>query len=282
VIRPVCGALASCAAECATLPIDLLKVRLQVARGAATPSVIATIATVVRAEGAGALYVGIVPALYRQVFYQAVRMGMYEPLRDAVGAVGDDQSQPSLWQMIIAGGVSGAIGVFIASPFDLIKVRKQAGLLEGVGTLASLAGISSEYGAGALWAGALPACQRSFVVGAAELATYDEAKRRLLRLQWLRDGVLVHTLASIISGFVAAATSTPLDRAKTILMTDTSYTSMLGCLAAMWHDRGLFGLWQGFMASWMRLGPWAFLFFIIFEQLRAFANRLQQLREKQE
>lgn len=282
-IRPISGSLASCAAECATLPIDLLKVRLQVARGAAAPGALATITRIVQQEGPAALFMGIEPALYRMSTYQAIRMGIYEPLRDVVCAAGrgeDGNAQPKLWQMIIAGGLAGMIGVFIASPFDLIKVRMQSGLLVGTRTFPALNAITSELGVAALWAGAMPACQRSFVVGAAELATYDSTKRWLLRFRWLSEGVLVHTLSSIISGFVAALASTPLDRAKTMLMADSTHSSMLGCLAAMWNDRGLLGLWQGFLASWMRLGPWSFLFFVIFEQLRAFGNRLQQSRQK--
>ena len=278
-IRPLCGSLASSVAECATLPIDLLKVRLQMA-GRSSPSGISTVAAIVKEEGYGVLFTGLEPALYRQITYQAVRMGLYEPLRDMVYNAGMDRqnerAEPKLWQMILAGGLSGMIGVFIASPFDLIKVRMQAGMLGGVWTFPSIATIATDSGMAALWAGALPACQRTFVVGAAELATYDSAKRRLLKLKWMRDGVLVHTLGSMISGFFAAAASTPLDRAKTLLMANPTHSSMLGCLVAMWHEGGLFGLWQGFFASWMRLGPWAFIFFVIYEQLRSFAVRLQR------
>ena len=129
-VRPICGAIASSAAECATLPIDLLKVRFQLANG--TQSAVGAVTALVRTEGVGALFKGITPAICRQASYQSVRMGIYEPMRNAV--CGKD-SEPKLWQMFLAGGLAGAIGVFIASPFDLIKVRKQAGLLESVGTL---------------------------------------------------------------------------------------------------------------------------------------------------
>ena len=37
---------------------------------------------------------------------------------------------------------------------------------------------------------------------------------------------------------------------------------------------GLSGLYQGFLATWMRLGPWAFLFFVCFEQFRALAETM--------
>ena len=50
--------------------------------------------------------------------------------------------------------------------------------------------------------------------------------------------------------------------------------SLLACLVKIARSKGLAGLYQGFLATWMRLGPWAFLFFVCFEQYRATANKL--------
>ena len=52
------------------------------------------------------------------------------------------------------------------------------------------------------------------------------------------------------------------------------YGSVFACLLKIYQERGLAGLYQGFLATWMRLGPWAFLFFVCFEQYRATANKL--------
>lgn len=102
----------------------------------------------------------------------------------------------------------------------------------------------------------------------------------LLRLKFFSEGLLVHTLASSLAGLVAALASTPVDRAKTLLMTDReSYGSVFACLVSIARSSGLSGLYQGFFATWMRLGPWACLFFVCFEQFRAAALRLTDAAE---
>ena len=230
-------------------------------------------------EGAGALFRGLKPALLRQASYQSVKMFLYEPIRDAVLKAstkeGEPPSQPKLWQMIVAGGIAGAVGTFLTSPTDLVKIRMQSGVkydgvVDAFSTIAAASGVLS------LWDGWAPNVQRSFIVNAAELATYDAFKQLLLRLQFFKDGLLVHTLASSCAGLVAALASTPVDRAKTLLMTDRAAAggSLLACLVKIARSKGLAGLYQGFLATWMRLGPWAFLFFVCFEQYRATANKL--------
>jgi hypothetical protein len=85
----------------------------------------------------------------------------------------------------------------------------------------------------------------------------------------------VHTLAASFAGLVAALASTPVDRAKTLLMTDRqAYGSVFSCLLQIGRTRGFAGLYQGFLATWMRLGPWAFLFFVCFGTARDLDRRV--------
>ncbi len=52
--------------------------------------------------------------------------------------------------------------------------------------------------------------------------------------------------------------------------------TMLSCLQSMAAERGVAGLFQGFLATWMRLGPWAFVFFVVYEQLRRVGGRIHR------
>ena len=96
----------------------------------------------------------------------------------------------------------------------------------------------------------------------------------------LRNETL-HTLASSLAGLIAAIASTPVDRAKTLLMASRGvYSSVLSCLAHIARTRGLSGLYQGFFATWMRLGPWAFLFFVCYEQYKAALTKVFEAHEQ--
>ena len=66
-------------------------------------------------------------------------------------------------------------------------------------------------------------------------------------------------------------------------MTDrNAYGSVLACLIKIARSRGLAGLYQGFLATWMRLGPWACLFFICFEQFRSALLKLTGFEKPEE
>lgn len=93
---------------------------------------LATLSALMEKEGAAGLFKGLKPALLRQASYQGIKMFLYEPIRDAVLAAttkeGEENAQPKLWQMILAGGLAGAIGTYITSPTDLVKIRMQSGV----------------------------------------------------------------------------------------------------------------------------------------------------------
>ena len=64
--------------------------------------------------------------------YGGLRIGLYEPIRNLMvgeGHTGD----VSLGIKVAAGLATGAIGITVASPTDLVKVRGGVGGCEGVG-----------------------------------------------------------------------------------------------------------------------------------------------------
>ncbi|XP_053381082.1 mitochondrial uncoupling protein 4-like [Mercenaria mercenaria] len=79
---------------------------------------------IVTEEGFFKLWQGVPPALYRHIVYTGCRMNIYEVLRDRVFKKNKDGTF-SLWKGVIVGSTAGALGQFIASPTDLIKVNMQ-------------------------------------------------------------------------------------------------------------------------------------------------------------
>ena len=63
-----------------------------------------------------------------------------------------------------------------------------------------------------------PNITRTFLVCAAELGTYDEAKTQLVSRRLLNDGPVAHLCASSAAGLASACISTPVDVVKTRLM----------------------------------------------------------------
>jgi hypothetical protein len=68
----------SIALQIVTLPIDTVKVRMQLlTKGATTPSMFSVMRNIVAEEGITALYKGFWPAIHRQLVFASLRVGLY-------------------------------------------------------------------------------------------------------------------------------------------------------------------------------------------------------------
>jgi hypothetical protein len=194
-----------------------------------------TFTNVVANEGVKGLFKGLSPALLRQASYSSIRVGIYEPIKVFVsGDSGDGQQvlTMSYGQKVLAGGTSGASGILIANPTELVKIRMQADKAgtRYKGTIDAFGQIVRNEGFLGLWAGVLPNMQRAFIVNAMELGTYDHAKGILVQdYQMKADSVVTHTISSFVAGFFATVACNPVDTIKNRLMNQVflSFTSLL-------------------------------------------------------
>ena len=149
-----------------TNPIDVVKVRLQL-DGLGTQAtrqysgIVDAAAQLIRREGLSGLYRGIAASVLRELSYSGLRMGLYEPTKQLLGAT--DPSNTSLGLKVLSGALTGCFGSALANPLDLIKVRMQSatGAAPYASVGAALSAIRREgYPHGAR-AGSSCACARS-------------------------------------------------------------------------------------------------------------------------
>jgi len=74
-------------------------------------------------EGPRSLYSGLSPGLQRQFVFAGLRIGLYVPVRNVICGPMEPGQNPTILQKIAAGMATGAIGISIANPTDLVKVR---------------------------------------------------------------------------------------------------------------------------------------------------------------
>lgn len=237
------SAIAACSAEVLTLPLDTAKVRLQIqptstsvkttssatTTAAANPKyrgLVSTVRVIAAEEGPTALWKGLVPSLHRQVLYGGLRIGLYDPLKRAIAdASGGFLSRDGLGLKVASGLATGALAIAVASPTDLVKVRMQAeGKLPAgapkryPSALGAYATIVRTEGVAALWTGLGPNVARNAIINAAELASYDAIKERILSVPGVEDGVPVHVASGLGAGFFAVVCGSPVDVVKSRMM----------------------------------------------------------------
>eukprot|EP01147_Barroeca_monosierra_P003008 gene3008-8189_t len=300
------GAIASSFAEIVTMPIDVVKVRLQMQGADGTQhysGVFDAAQKTARREGLSALWKGIKPALLRQahetifnffscqIFFSLVgrvrrsernRYGLYAPIRNAIGVgAGTPKKDIGFHHKFLAGALSGALAAFLANPTDLVKVRLQVDGMSssppryhGMGHC--LRAISKQEGILAFWKGSGPTMGRATVLAAVELSSYDEIKKQLIAYNLVQprtiSGVFV---SSLMTGFVCALSSSPFDVVKSRVMgqpVDSSgrgvlYRGMLHCFVKTFQKEGIFAFYRGFFPNWARLAPRSVICFVVMEAL---------------
>ena len=285
------GGFSSCVAETITMPVDVVKTRLQMDGAGGTRLYNGSLdcaTKLAKAEGPSALFKGLPPALLRQSTYGSLRYGLYGPIRDSLGVKpGTPKSEIPLWKKIVAGGGSGALASAVANPTDLVKVRLQTdGQLKGPdgnflpkkysGMGHAFVSIVREEGVLGLWKGVGPTCGRATVLAAAELATYDEVKGRFLASGFFKEGLLCTVCTAFVSGFVSTVASSPFDVVKSRVMgqplnpdgSGKLYSGMVDCFVKSSAKEGPMSLYNGFWPNFGRVVPRVTIVFIVMEQLK--------------
>lgn len=282
--RFIGSALGSVVAETLTLPADVAKVRLQVQKTAEGgipkyTGLVDCLRKTAKEEGPKAMWKGLAPALVRQVSYTSMSMVIYEPVRDFYKGIlpGKADGQPTFVQRLAAGGTAGAISISIFNPAEVIKTKIQTNATTEILTMRGVANtVFKNDGILGFWAGVKPNVARTFIVNAAELGTYDEAKTRIR--PYLGDGFATHVSASGIAGFSSACVSTPADVVKTRLMNAAGgkqqYNGMLHAGYRIFMDEGPLALYKGFLPICVRKLIWVSAFFVSYENIRATVNNM--------
>ncbi|XP_057660917.1 mitochondrial uncoupling protein 4-like isoform X2 [Diorhabda carinulata] len=271
---------------------DLVKTRLQIQGETASKvgtgpkkGMIGTTASIVKEDGIFGLWRGVSAIFARHLIYSGLRIAVYRQMKDVFIKQYPEQKIFPVWQGAICGITAGMVGQFFASPADLIKVQLQMeGKRRMLGLPARVHGFRDAFykiyepgGIRGLWKGWVPSVQRAALVTFGDMTTYDISKRFIQRHSQLEDRWLLHSLSSMIAGFAGAVLSTPADVIKSRVMNQPTdkqgkgllYKGSIDCFQKAVKEEGFLALYKGFIPTWIRLGPWALVFWVSYEQIRS-------------
>jgi solute carrier family 25 protein 39/40 len=257
----------------ATLPLDVVKTRLQAAAPAhagaafvAPRAAFATAREIVRAEGARALWRGIAPSLVMAVPSQMVYFTIYDPARAAMERWGGRGSAASALAPAFAGMFARAVTVSVASPLELVRTRAMArtDAARGESLLAALrAEVARAGGARNLWRGWAPTLVRDVPFSGVYWFLYERVYHALTPAREAAGGAshAAQWSRSFASGFfagsVAAIATTPIDVVKTRrqLARGAASGGLRAELLEIARTEGVRGLFVGGALRVARVGP---------------------------
>ena len=291
------GSIAAMAGGLATHPIDVIKVRQQLAHSTThsttaitswvaknrTTSFAATARSVLTKEGPSGLYEGVTAGLLRQTSFVGTKFLMYEQCKQMCVSqdVLQDEKVLSFSDRVGCGLFAGVGGALVGNPFDLALVRMQAdsqlraenrrSYSHGVDAVVR---ITREEGVATLWRGCEATIARGAIITASQFAVYDQSKYELKRRELVDEGVLLSVAASIISSTASGICANPFDVAKSRLFHmqrqengKYPYNGMLDCMYLTGRSEGMFGLFSGLGASIVRQLPLNAIRFLVMEEM---------------
>ena len=224
-----------------------------------------------------ALYNGLTAGLQRQVVFAGLRIGLYVPVRTLIAGELKPGENPTLATKILAAMATGTIGISVANPTDLVKVRLQSQRAADPsvpklynGTIDCYRKTYAAGGLAGFWVGIIPNILRNSVINAAEIASYDQYKETILKYTSMKDGMPLHFLCAIMAGFTACCFGSPFDVTKTRMMAG-KYTGVVDCVSSTFKSEGFGAFYKGFIPNFMRLASWNITMFITYEQLKSYA-----------
>lgn len=271
-------------------PLEIVKVRLQVNGG--NGSVISStritdeMITIIRAEGLVNLWTpGLLPTFLRGLLYAGSRIGMYPSVRNFI----DDNVAPTarivnenvkrdshFVTKLLAGAVCGAVGSFIFSPLDLIRINFQRNPKAYPSTRLAFYQVYKQNGLRGLWSGSSATVLRATLLSGCQLSLYDQIKNIASTVDrgpehrsigsWLDEGPILHASASILSGVIAQAIIMPVDTLKTKMMVQNrditigknaieNPNTLFSASYVIFREGGLLGFYRGFAPALLRQGP---------------------------
>lgn len=244
----------------AMYPVDTIKTRMQMKQA-------------FRVSG---LYTGVAGSLVGQVPYGVLTFGSYEIYKQSLLTRFPDVKPAFIYALAaIMGDVTGSGWL---CPSEVMKQQLQAGIYPSMGE--AIKGIWKKSGVGGFYQGFTGVLARDVPFRVAQLTTFEVTKSIYLRAKQSRlssnndntDSITLSALEAAMCGAAAgsfsAAITNPLDRIKTLMMTDTTNAyggSVVACASKIIKDDGLTGLFAGVVPRVGLIAPSVCIFFATYE-----------------
>lgn len=259
-------------------PIDMVKTRLQVSgerggRDYKSLGINGSMSVIMKEEGVSAFWKGIGAAWLREGSYTSLRLGLYSPIKSAMGV----DSNSHFVMKFTAGSIAGALGSIVGNPFDVLKTRMMSSetlvtpnIRNTASELYKAQGITSFY------RGIEANILRAMVLNGTKMSCYEQIKDTITESKLIPIGLPTQFCSAFGAGFFMAVTVAPFDMIRTKLMNQPPgvklYTGFADCFTKIISKNGIMGLYTGFIPIWARFAPNTCLQLIIFEQVKPIFN----------
>ena len=215
------------------------------------------------------IFIGIGAAWLREASYTSLRLGLYGPIKQALGV----KKNSNFILKFAAGSLAGAIGSTVGNPFDVLKTRLMAAEGKHGASMGQVAvALYKQQGIAGFYRGIEANVMRAMVLNGTKMACYDQIQGLIKDSGYIPSGLPTQFCAAFCAGFFMACTVAPFDMIRTRLMNQPAdariYNGFIDCGVKIIAKDGPGGLYAGFIPIWARFAPTTTLQLVIFEQIK--------------
>lgn len=292
---PMAGGFSGFFTRALTQPLDCIKVRHQLQlepikknTGAKYTSTFQTLVMIFKEEGIRGLWKGHVPGQILSITYGFGQFLAYDNFNrhSRVIKFFDEHSDV---RHIVSGGLAGAFGMSIATPFDVVRTRfiAQDHNTGYKSILDALTSIVRNEGASGLFRGLVPSISAIAPNAAIQFGTYNfilERYKLFMEIESVSRQTIL--LAGTCSGIIAKTCIYPLDLTKkrlqiqefhghrTTFGKNITTTGMLDCLRKTFAEERYAGLYKGLSPAVIKSGMMSGFYFFFYEEFFTVFSKL--------
>jgi len=227
--------------------------------------------------GLMSLYSGLGAGIWRQIFYASSRYGLFQVFRDTLA----QYQEVGFMGRLSCATAAGGLAALVSCPCEvsLVRLSNDSTLPEAErrnykGVVDTFTRIAREEGVSAFWRGSMPFVTRACLVGATQVATYDQFKS--IYSSFGVKGSPNVVASSFTAGLVYSVITMPFESAKNRMASQKPdpetgklpYRGTMQTIQTVAGAEGAFALYNGFFPYFLRCGGHTVLMFFAVEQMQ--------------
>jgi len=258
-----------------------VKTRMQLETGKGKHGMIGTLTSIIREEGFGKLYRGLVPPLLLEAPKRAVKFAANDFWgKTFLGMSGESKMTQQL--SILTGCSAGATESFVVVPFELVKIKLQDKTSTFAGPLDVVKQVIRNEGFLGLYAGMEATFWRHFWWNGGYFGCIFQVRTVMPKAETPQAQLFNNFVSGTVGGFVGTAINTPFDVVKSRIQGATKapgvvpkYNWTYPALLTIMREEGPAALYKGFAPKVLRLAPGGGVLLLVVEfTLGVFRNAL--------
>ncbi len=280
----VCGSLCCTISHGVTVPIDVIKTRIQVTNveGNKENNILSVTKDIINDEGIAVLFSGMGSTLLGYAVHGWFKYGFYESFKPLVKAYLEtswlSSTELSLFTFILSGALAEVFAAGMLTPFEAARIRSVSNpVLANNGVITTLSKMYNNEGLSALFQGYPPLLFKHIPYTVTQLTCYEVLTKYIYSnfagISQV-NSVVVSTAVAIIAAILSSIASQPGDTLLSIVNKQARTTSSketvnpINLMVNAVSDLGFLGLFKGLKARLIHVSVIVVVQLVVYDNLK--------------